>query len=112
MMPSPDTIHANYDSAAEQWVASFAGVPQVACGSPTAAGAARRLLETTEAERGTYALLCDCDRTGGTTSIQFVRWEPPELLRACDDCQGTGEYRGLLESGPCGSCSGRGSVPA
>src|SRR5262245_33223503 len=109
-MQSVDTIQATYNATAGQWRASFCGLLQVAFGAATATAAARRLLEYTQAERGTYTLLSGNERDSGTAIVQFVTWDPPELLLPCDDCRGTGEYRGLTESGPCKACGGRGAV--
>ena len=67
-----DTIQAIFEPAGGQWVAAFAGAPQVACGGPTGAAAARRLLETFEAPHGQYALVCDADHAGSSSLIRYV----------------------------------------
>jgi hypothetical protein len=106
---TPDTIIASYVPQAGQWVAAFDGTPQVAFGGNMPAVAIRRLLDDTEAHPDSYALICDADLsgTGAHTIHRSVIWNPPELLLPCGDCQGRGEYVGLLEREICQTCGGR-----
>jgi hypothetical protein len=102
-----------YDAHAEQWVATFDDRLQVAFGGSMPAIAIRRLLEGTEAAPDAYALICDADLSGSDshTIHRSIVWRPPELLLPCGDCQGRGEYVGLLERETCGTCGGRKMVP-
>ena len=109
----PTTIIARYDAPAEQWVATFEGIPQVTYGGNMPAVAIRRLLDGTEAGADCYALICDMDLSGtGAHPIhRSIIWDPPELLLPCGDCRGRGEYVGLLERETCRTCGGRTVVP-
>jgi hypothetical protein len=105
------SIIARYEHAAGQWTASFDGVPQVAFGGMTAIGAVRRLLEGSEASHGTYTVEHHSDRASSEQIPASVIWDPPELLVPCPDCNGRGEYVGLLHVEKCRTCGGRTVVP-
>jgi hypothetical protein len=100
-------IIVHYDAQAGQWVAAFDGTPQVAFGGNMPVVAIRRLLDETEAASDSYTLLCDQDLAGTGVLYRSIIWNPPELLLFCGDCQGRGEYVGLLERETCGTCGGR-----
>ena len=76
---------------AEQWTASFDGVPQFAFGGKTTLGAVRRLLEGAETGHGTYAIEYHSDLALADQIPASVIWDPPELLIPCTDCNGRGE---------------------
>jgi hypothetical protein len=109
----PATIIVRYDAQGQQWCAAFDGKPQIVFDGNMPAVAIRRLLEGTEAEPDEYALICDADLsgTGAHTIYRSIIWNPPELLLPCGDCQGRGEYVGLLERKTCTTCGGRKVVP-
>lgn len=103
---SPDTIVAQFDPNAGQWVAYFRDTPQVAFGGNLPMVSVRRLLEGTEASAATYELQRDIGRSEGLF-IGSLTWDPPEILISCEECRGTGQYVGLIETGPCKACGGR-----
>ena len=105
------SIIARYVQLAGRWTASFDGVPQFAFGGATAIGAVRRLLEGAEASSGTYAIKCHAESASATQIPASVVWDPPELLVPCPDCNGRGEYVGLLRVEKCRTCGGRKVVP-
>jgi hypothetical protein len=96
-----------HNADAGQWTASFEGVPQFAFGGGTAIGAVRRLLEGAESEHGTYTIECFSDLALGEQIPASIVWDPPELLASCPDCNGRGEYIGLLHIEKCRTCGGR-----
>jgi len=106
MPDTPDTIVARFDSLNGNWIAHFAGTPQVAFGGNLPMVSVRRLLEGTEATPDTFQLQCDRSATEAR-SVQSLRWEPPEILFDCTECKGTGVYVGLNEAEPCKVCGGR-----
>lgn len=112
MAAAHDTIIARFSPDAKQWIAHFENVPQVAFGGELPVPAIRGLLEGTEAAPDAYTLRCDQDLAGSGILLRSVIWDPPELLFPCSDCNGRGEYVGLHDREPCGTCRGRGCVPA
>lgn len=104
-------IIAHYNQTAGQWTAIFGGVPQFAFGGGTAIGAVRRLLEGAEASLGTYTIQYYTDSSSADQLPASVVWDPPELLVTCPDCNGRGEYVGLLHVEKCRTCGGRMVVP-
>lgn len=104
---SPDTIVARFDPNAGQWVAYFEATPQLAFGGNLPMVSVRRLLEGTEAIRDTYRLYRDSGDADSEPIVQALTWEPPEILLDCTECKGTGQYVGLIETGPCKVCGGR-----
>jgi hypothetical protein len=103
---APDTIIARFDPLCGYWIAHFPATPQVAFGGNLPMLAVRRLLEGTEALPDTYLVHYDRSETD-TGHVQSIVWEPPEILFDCTECNGTGQYVGLIETGPCKVCGGR-----
>ena len=104
---APDKIICRLDAG--QWVAHFEQTPQVAYGGDLPIVSIRRLLEGTEAVPDTYTMICD--QAGSDILLRSMIWDSPELLFRCPDCEGRGEYVGLLERRTCPTCQGRKVVP-
>jgi hypothetical protein len=104
-------IVVRQNADAGQWTASFESVPQFAFGGGTAIGAVCRLLEGAESDHGTYTIECFSDLALAEQAPASIVWDPPELLVPCPDCNGRGEYVGLLHVERCRTCAGRMVVP-
>ena len=99
-------IVVRYCDTAGQWLAWFDGAPCVCYGGEFSTEAVHRLLDGS----GTDA--CDLtlrvEQADKSVMIHGAVWQPPELLRRCEQCNGKGEYVGLTIVEKCGGCSGRG----
>lgn len=112
MPTSPDPpIVISHSVDAGHWTASFEDKAHVTFGGNTAFVAIRRLLEMTEAGHGTYSLTSSRDPSATGQIPESVIWDPPELLVSCPDCNGRGEYVGLLQVEKCKNCGGRCRIP-
>ncbi len=104
------TIIVLYCNIAGHWQAWFDGNPCIAYNGESSMQAIYRVLEG----HGTPA--CDLelrfDQDDGTAALMKATWRPPALLLRCEDCNGTGEYVGLMRRETCARCAGTGFVAA
>lgn len=103
-------IVIKHNVVAGHWCASFANTPGVGFTGELPVVAIRRLLEGLNSPADSYALCCDREFSGSGVLPKSVVWDSSELLFPCAECNGSGEYIGLMEREPCKVCHGLGLV--